>query len=69
MQPLPDLPENDPFWQKLQAIWAARTEAGLFPRSTEEVESQRLALREEMDQELDQAIRLQEESGRRRDDR
>src|SRR5215813_11895862 len=35
VQPLPELPKNDPFWQMMQRIWAARAEADLGPRGTE----------------------------------
>lgn len=68
VQPLPDLPKDDPFWHKMRGIWAARAAAGLTPRSIEEVESERRALRGEMDQELERAVRLQEESARLRQD-
>jgi hypothetical protein len=47
VQPLPDLPKDDPFWQMMQGIWAARAAAGRTPRSTEEVEAQRRAIRED----------------------
>ena len=55
VQPLPDLPKDDPFWQMMQRIWADRKAAGLTARSSEEVESQRRRLREdvEVDIELD----------------
>jgi hypothetical protein len=62
VQPLPDLPKDDPFWQMMQAIWAAREAAGLTPRDTKEVEGQRRALRDDVDQEIATARRLQEES-------
>ena len=29
VQPLPELPKDDPFWQMMQRIWAARAAAGL----------------------------------------
>jgi len=57
----------DEFMQMLQGIWAAREAAGLVPRSTEEVEAERRTLREEMDQEIEEAGRLQEESRRLRE--
>ena len=66
VQPLSELPEDDPFWQTMRQIWAARSVAKLAPRGTEEVEGQRKALREEVDEELDKARVLQEESSRRR---
>jgi hypothetical protein len=68
VQPLFELPKDDPFWQMMQRIWAARAAAELTPRSAEEVEAQRRALREDVDEEIEEARRLQEESGRLRRD-
>jgi hypothetical protein len=68
VQPLPELPKDDPFWQMMERIWAARAAAELTPRSTEEVEAQRRALREDVEEEIETAGRLQEESGRLRRD-
>ena len=68
VQPLPELPKDDPFWQMMQRIWAARTAAELTPRGTEDVEAQRRALREDMEEDIEEARRLQEESGRLRRD-
>ena len=62
VQPLPELPKDDPFWQMMAGIWAGRAAAGLTPRNTEEVEGQRTALREEVDEEIATARRLQEET-------
>jgi hypothetical protein len=66
VQPLPELPKDDPFWQMMQRIWAAREAAELVPRSTEEVEAQRKALRDELEEEIENAGRLQDESARLR---
>ena len=68
VQPLPELPKDDPFWQMMRQIWAARTVAELAPRGTEDVEGQRRSLREEVDEEIDKARGLQEESARLRRD-
>ena len=68
VQPLPELPKDDPFWEKMERIWADRAAAGLTARSTEDVETQRKALREEVDQEIERAAQLQKESGRLRRD-
>lgn len=62
MQPLTVLPEGDPFFDMLKGIWAVRAQAGLVPRTVEEVEAQRRHLRDESEQELLEAGRLQEES-------
>jgi hypothetical protein len=67
LQPVPDLPEGDPFFDMLKGIWAARATAGLMPRSVAEVEAQREQLRAETEQEISEAMRLQEESQRLRE--
>jgi hypothetical protein len=55
IQPILELPEGDPFFAMLKDIWAIRTQAGLTPRSVEEVEAQRRQLRDETEQEIDEA--------------
>ncbi len=64
VQPLSDLPRDHPFWQDMQKIWDARSVAGLAPRNAENVEAERRALRREVDEDIDEARRLQEESAR-----
>jgi hypothetical protein len=66
VQAVPEPPEGDPFFDMLKDIWAARAQAGLTPRSVEEVEAQRRQLRDETDQEITEAGRLQEECRRLR---
>jgi hypothetical protein len=61
MQPSAVLPTGDPFFDMLKGIWAARAQAGLIPRSVEEVEVQRRQLRDDSEQEVLEAGRLQEE--------
>jgi len=60
IQSLPDL-ADDPFWQRMEAIRAGQAARGHVPRSVEEVESDRRAMREEMEEEIQEALRLQEE--------
>ena len=67
MQPLAVLPEGDPFFDMLKGIWTARAQAGLTPRTVEEVEAQRRQLRDDSEQELLEAGGLQEESRRLRE--
>jgi hypothetical protein len=68
VQPLPDLPADDPFWQMMERIWADRKAAGLAPRDAEAVEVQRRKLRQEIDEEIENARRLQQETGRQGQD-
>jgi hypothetical protein len=58
---VPDLPPGDPFFAMLKGIWAARIEAGLTPRTVEEVEAERRRLRDASAEEVAEAGRLQEE--------
>jgi len=64
--PMTDLPEDDPFWQRMKAIWAGQKAHGHVPRRRREVEADRLAFREEFENDLQDAIRLQEECRRAR---
>lgn len=57
--PLPCLPENDPFWQRMQAIWAGQRHRGHVPRSVEEVEYERRKVGEEWEERLDQLEKSQ----------
>ena len=61
VEPVLELPTDDPFFDLLKGIWEARAQAGLQPRSVEEVEAQRKQLREDSEKEIAEAIRLQEE--------
>jgi len=58
---VPGLPEGDPFFDMLKGIWVARAEAGLTPRTVEEVEAERRRLRDESAEEIAEAMRLQQE--------
>jgi hypothetical protein len=64
IQPIVEPPEDDPFWQRMKAIWEAQKARGYVPRSVEEIEAERRALREEMEEEIEAAIRLHEECQR-----
>jgi hypothetical protein len=67
IQPLPDVSAGT-FLERMEAIWAGRSARGHVPRSVEQIESERRALREETDEEIQQAIRLQEECRSNRSD-
>src|SRR5438046_596298 len=58
---------NDPFWQRMEQIWAGQRARGHVPRSVEEVESERQAFRQEMEEEIQETMRLQEECRRARE--
>lgn len=49
---VPELPRDDPFWQRMQAIWDAQKSRGHVARSEEEVEADRRSVREEWDERM-----------------
>ena len=57
----PTQPLGDTFFQMMEEIWAGQKARGFVPRSVEEVEGERRRLRDEMEQEILEAGRLQEE--------
>jgi hypothetical protein len=54
------------FWTRMQAIWAAQEARGHTPRSVEEIEAERKALRDDSEEEIRAALRIYEESERAR---
>jgi hypothetical protein len=60
IEPLPDA-SGDSLIQTLEAIWAGQRARGFVPRTVEEIEAERRAFRGEMEEELQAAMRLQEE--------
>jgi hypothetical protein len=60
IQPLPDV-SSEAFLKRMEAMWAGQKARGHIPRSVEQVEAERRALRDEMDDEIRQAIQLQEQ--------
>jgi hypothetical protein len=67
LQPVPYSQETDPFFQMLRGIRAAREQAGLQPRSREEIDAQVREIRDEFEEGVKEAERLQEECRRRRE--
>lgn len=64
--PLPELPENDPFWQLMRGIWAGQKARGHVPRSAEDVERELRAVRDDWDERMAEITRIQEEAERLR---
>jgi hypothetical protein len=62
VQPLPELPQDDPFWQRMQAIWNAQQAQGHVPRSAEEIEAERQAIRDEWEERMQAIERIQAEA-------
>ena len=66
VQPLPELPQDDPFWQMMQRIWADQKARGQVPRTKEEIDAEIGALRNESEEEMQQVEQLHEECRRAR---
>jgi len=66
VQPLPDL-ASDPFWQSMESIWTGQAARGHVPRTEEAVESERRTVREEIEEEIQDAMRIQDECRQARD--
>jgi hypothetical protein len=60
------LPKDDPFWQRMQAIWDAQKAAGHVPRSTEEIALEQREMREGWAKRQKAIEQLQEEASRPR---
>jgi hypothetical protein len=61
VQPLADM-SQDPFWKRMEAIWSAQQARGHTARSPADVEAERTTMRDETEEEIQAAMRLQESS-------
>ena len=57
-QPLPELPTDDPFWQRMRAAWDRQRLTGKTPRTREEIDAAVDALRQEAEEEIQTAESL-----------
>jgi hypothetical protein len=64
--PVPELSPADPFWRLMQGIWAGQKARGHVPRSAEDVEAERRAVRDEWDERMARISRIQQEAERLR---
>jgi hypothetical protein len=64
--PIPELPPNDPFWQRMQALWEGQRVRGHVPRSAEEVEADRQAARDEWEGRMRRIEQIQAEAAQSR---
>jgi len=55
VQPLPELPIDDPFWQRMRAAWERQRESGRQPRTREEIDAAVEAFRQEAEEEMQSA--------------
>ena len=65
VQPLP-ADQKDPFWQRMEAIWAEQKARGHVPRSAKEIEAEREKMREESEEEMREIERIHQECERAR---
>jgi hypothetical protein len=65
--PLPELPPDDPFWQRTEQIWAGQRARGHVPRTREEIDAEIESMRDEMEDEFRDTEHLQEECRRARE--
>ncbi len=54
VQPLPELPNDDPFWQMMEGIWAAQKARGHVSRTKEEIDAEIRLMRDEGEAEMQQ---------------
>lgn len=64
--PLPELPPDDPFWQRMQAMWARQRARGHVPPSAQEVEEERRTVRDEWEERMRRIEQIQAEAERAR---
>jgi 50S ribosomal subunit-associated GTPase HflX len=60
--PRPELPRDDPFWQRMQAIWNGQKARGFVPRSVEEVEAERRQVRDEWEERMQRLEQIRAEA-------
>ena len=60
--PLPDLPKDDPFWQRMQAIWKAQNARAHVARTVQEVEREREDAREPWEERMQRIEQIQAEA-------
>jgi hypothetical protein len=66
LQPIPEWPEGNPFFEMVKGIWAAHAHGGPPSRTGEEAQAALRRLHDEFDEEVAEVGRLQEECRRLR---
>ncbi len=62
LRPVPELPSDDPFWQRMQAIWDGQKARGFVPRSAQEVEAERRRVRQEWEERMQRIEQVRAEA-------
>ncbi len=66
LRPIVPPAPDDPFWQRMEQIWAGQRARGQVPRTKEEIDAEIESMRDEMEEEFQATEHLQEECGRAR---
>jgi hypothetical protein len=67
--PLPELPNGDPFLQRMRVLWEGQKARSFVPRTVHEVEAERQAMREEWEQRMGRIEQIQAEAEQIRNSR
>jgi hypothetical protein len=59
---MPELPRDDPFWQRMQAIWNGQRARGHAPPSTAEVDANQDVVRDEWEERMRRIEQIQAEA-------
>ena len=59
---MPELPKDDPFWQRMRAIWSGQRARGHVPASAGEVAADRRLVRDEWEERLRRIEQIQAEA-------
>jgi hypothetical protein len=67
VQPIVQPAPNDPFWQRMERIWAGQRARGHVPRTKEEIDAEIESMRDEIEAEFQATEHLQEDCRRARE--
>jgi hypothetical protein len=67
VRPIVEPAPNDPFWQRMEQIWAGQRARGHVPRTKEEIDAEIESMGDEMEEEFQATEHLQEECRRARE--
>src|SRR5262245_12240941 len=68
VRPVVQPASDDPFWQRMEQIWAAQRARGHIPRTKEQIDAELCELRDDAEAEMQATERLHDEGRRARQD-
>jgi hypothetical protein len=68
VRPVVQPASSDPFWQKMEEIWAGQRARGHVPRTKEQIDAELRELRDDAEVEMQETERLHDECRRARHD-